>query len=86
MATGKSAIFSKDLQVFHSEDICEHVGNRIRALRLAKRWSQQILADHAELSKVHIIAVEKGRAEVGLRALQRIALALGVRVRDLIDP
>lgn len=66
--------------------ICLKVGERIRERRILKGWTQQILADHADLSKVHLIAIEKGRAEPGLLALKRIAAALGVRLRDLVDP
>jgi len=86
MATVKSTVTSDIAYICNPDDIVERVGKRIRSYRLSKRWSQQLLADHAQLSKVHIIAVEKGRAEVGLRALERIAAALGVRPRDLIDP
>lgn len=67
-------------------DVCLQVGERIHAKRISKGWSQQILADHAEISKVHLIAIEKGRAEPGLLALKRIAAALGLRLRDLVDP
>lgn len=66
--------------------VCLQVGERIRTLRVSKGWSQQFLADHADLSKVHLIAIEKGRAEPGLMALKRLALALSVRLRDLVDP
>lgn len=65
-------------------DICTRVGERIKTLRKQRGWSQQILADHAQLSKVHIIAVEKGRAELGMRALERIANALEVPAPDLL--
>lgn len=65
-------------------DICTRVGERIKTLRKQRGWSQQILADHAQLSKVHIIAVEKGRAELGVRTLERIANALEVPAPDLL--
>ena len=45
-----------------------------------------MLADHAELTREHISAVETARAEVGLRALERIAFALETPIRELIDP
>ena len=67
-------------------DICQSVGERIREYRVSKGWSQQFLADHSDLSKVHLIAIEKGRAEPGLLVLKRVATALGVRLRDLVDP
>lgn len=45
-----------------------------------------MLADHAQLTREHISAVETARSEPGLRVLERIALALEMPVRDLIDP
>lgn len=44
-----------------------------------------MLADHAELTREHISAVETARSELGLRALDRIAVALEMPIRDLID-
>ena len=66
-------------------DICIAVGKRIRTLRLRRGWTQTILADHAELTREHISAIETGRSEPGLRALERIAVALETPLRDLID-
>jgi transcriptional regulator with XRE-family HTH domain len=66
-------------------DICVWVGGRIRRLRLKRGWTQQILADHAQLAREHISAVETGRAEPGLRALERIADALEISLKNLID-
>lgn len=43
------------------------------------------MADHAELTREHISAIENARSEPGLRAMERIADALGVTLRDLID-
>ncbi len=67
-----------------ASDICVRVGRRIRALRRAKGWSQQLLADHAELERAHVSRLEQGRREAGLRALERIARALDVEVEDLV--
>jgi transcriptional regulator with XRE-family HTH domain len=65
-------------------DICVRVGNRIRKLRRAKGWSQQLLADHAELERAHLSRLEDGRKEAGLRVLERIATALDVGIEDLV--
>ena len=65
-------------------DICVRVGNRIRELRQAKGWSQQMLADHAQIERAHITRLEEGRKEAGLRVLDRIAEALGVEIEDLV--
>ena len=67
-----------------ASDICVRVGRKIRALRRAKGWSQQLLADHAELERAHLSRLEEGRREAGLRVLDRIAIALEVEVEDLV--
>lgn len=67
-----------------ASDICVRVGRRIRELRQAKGWSQQLLADHAELERAHLSRLEEGRREAGLRVLERIAIALDVEVEDLV--
>ena len=67
-----------------ASDICVRVGRKIRALRRAKGWSQQLLADHAELERAHLSRLEEGRREAGLRVLERIAIALEVGVEDLV--
>jgi transcriptional regulator with XRE-family HTH domain len=65
-------------------DICKWVGGRIRKLRTKRGWTQQILADHAELTREHISALETARSEPGLCALERIAEALEIPLKDLI--
>jgi transcriptional regulator with XRE-family HTH domain len=65
-------------------DICVRVGNKIRKLRRAKGWSQQLLADHAELERAHLSRLEDGKKEAGLRVLERIATALDVGIEDLV--
>jgi putative transcriptional regulator len=67
-----------------ASDICVRVGRKIRSLRRAKGWSQQLLADHAELERAHLSRLEDGRREAGLRVLERIAIALEVEVEDLV--
>jgi len=67
-------------------DICILVGKKIRSLRLKRGWTQQILADHAQLTRETISNAEGARYELGLRALARIAGALEVRLREIVDP
>ena len=59
-------------------DICVRVGRRIRTLRIARGWTQTMLADHAELAREHLSELERGKKEIGLRALGRVAEALDV--------
>jgi transcriptional regulator with XRE-family HTH domain len=44
-----------------------------------------MLADHAELTREHLSELENGNKEVGARALDRIATALGVSLQSFFD-
>ena len=61
-----------------SRDICQRIGKRIRDLRIERGWSQQMLADHAQLGQDHLSDLELGKKEIGVRALERITDALEV--------
>ena len=65
--------------------ICIRVGRRIAELRMAKGWSQRMLADHAGIESAHLARLELGRKEPGLLILEKIALALECRTKDLLD-
>jgi transcriptional regulator with XRE-family HTH domain len=65
-------------------DICIRLGRKIRELRRERGWRQIDLAAHAELSKTHINELEAGKREIGLRALERLANALDVKVSELM--
>ena len=47
--------------------------------------SQEALAAKAKIHRNHMGAIERGEANVTLLNMERIAKALGVKVRDLID-
>jgi transcriptional regulator with XRE-family HTH domain len=66
-------------------DICITLGRRIRILRTERGWTQQVLADHAELSREHLAELEAGNKEAGVRTVERIAKALDVKTASLLD-
>ena len=66
-------------------DICIRLGRKIRELRRKRGWRQIDLAAHAELSKTHINELEAGKREIGLRALERLADALEMKVSELMQ-
>ncbi|MGB8369320.1 MAG: helix-turn-helix domain-containing protein [Limisphaerales bacterium] len=47
--------------------------------------SQEKLAEKADLHPVYVGKIERGEQWISLHALLRVAKALGVRVRDLVD-
>jgi transcriptional regulator with XRE-family HTH domain len=65
-------------------DISIQLGKKIRELRRERGWRQIDLAAHAELSKTHVNELERGKREVGLNALERLAEALDIKISDLM--
>ncbi len=61
------------------------VGRRVKALREQRGLSQTALARRARISKMQLYRVETDRSSPVLRTLERVARALGVKVRDLLD-
>lgn len=60
------------------------VGNRVRALRKEKGWSQDVFADRSGLHRAHIGEIERGESNVTLQTLKIIADTLGCRIMDLV--
>jgi transcriptional regulator with XRE-family HTH domain len=67
-----------------AKDICVLVGERIRALRLKRGWTQTYLAVHAGVGRNYISDVELGKKEIGLRNLYLLAQSLDVRLEILV--
>jgi transcriptional regulator with XRE-family HTH domain len=61
------------------------IGETIRKYRKVNKLSQEKLAERADLHPVYFGQVERGEQTVSIYALLRIAKALGVRVRDLVN-
>lgn len=57
----------------------------VRAKRKEAGFSQEKLAEKADLSTVFISRIERGKESPSVDNLVKIAKALGVQVRDLVD-
>ena len=66
-------------------DLLSRIGGRIRASRLDAGMNQAELASGAGLDRTYIGAGERGRQNVTMAALLRLADALGVSIDDLIS-
>jgi len=61
------------------------LGENIRSHRKRMDFSQEALAERAELHPKYLSEVERGGKTISVDALGRIAKALSVSVRDLFD-
>lgn len=61
------------------------VGANIRALRQKREMSQEELADRAGIHRTQLAAVERGRRNMTLKSLDRLAAALEVEASDLLQ-
>ncbi|MGA9779613.1 MAG: helix-turn-helix transcriptional regulator [Verrucomicrobiia bacterium] len=61
------------------------LGKRIRFYRKLNKFTQEKLAEKAELAPSYISDVERGRENISLDSIQRIAKAFGVHLRDLFE-
>lgn len=64
--------------------ILHRVGENVKSLRTAHGWSQQELADSAGLDRTYLSAVERGRQNLTLGAMKKLADALGSPITDLM--
>jgi transcriptional regulator with XRE-family HTH domain len=58
---------------------------RIRALRHKKGWSQERLAEEADMHRTYLAGIERGLRNPSLRNLTKIARALGVTMAELFS-
>ena len=61
----------------------QRFGSRIRELRMMREISQEELAWRCQLSKNYVSDVERGKRNVCLKAIEKFAKGLNVRVEDL---
>lgn len=59
------------------------MSNRLRVLRAEKGWSQQDLAQHLEVSRQSVNAIETGRYDPSLPLAFRIADLFGLPIEAI---
>lgn len=65
-------------------DIKLQFGMRLKYLREQKGWSQETLALHSEVNKNYISDLENGRRNPTLVVMDRLAIALGITLSELL--
>lgn len=60
--------------------------NRLRVLRAERDWTQATLADHLEVSRQTINAIETGKYDPALPLAFKIARLFGLSIEDVFTP
>ena len=63
-------------------DIRVKIGKRIKELRSAKGYSQEVCADLAGVDRTYINSVENGRRNISIVNIEKIAKALGCSLQE----
>lgn len=69
----------------HNDDFLIWFGCRVRMLRQKLRLSQEELAQRANIDRTYIGGVERGERNLSLLNIKRLADALGITAKDLLD-
>ncbi|CAH8281998.1 DNA-binding XRE family transcriptional regulator [Mariniflexile fucanivorans] len=66
-------------------EIKSKIGNRIKELREIKQMSQKDLAYSADLDRSYIASVENGKRNISIVNIEKIAVALGVSLKEFFN-
>ena len=66
------------------EDIKIRFGRRLRELRLEKGWSQETLANLAEIDRTYIPGIESGKRNVSIVILEKLSRSFEINISDLL--
>ena len=69
-----------------SNDLRAVLAYNLKALRIAKGWSQEYLANECALDRTYVSAVERCHWNVSLSNIERFTAALGVEAWELLKP
>ena len=61
-------------------------GRRVKALRVERGWTQEQMAEYADLSSDGVRRLEYGQYNPSLATLKKVAKGLGIPIGVLIDP
>ncbi len=60
------------------------VGQQVRLMRQRRGWSQEVLAELADLHRSYVGAVERGEHNIGIDSVERLAQALEITICRLV--
>jgi transcriptional regulator with XRE-family HTH domain len=62
-----------------------NLAKNLRAARVEKGWSQDVLAERTASDRTYVSDLERGLRNPSLKVVARFAYALGVKIGDLCD-
>ena len=65
--------------------LSKHFGNAVRQFREERGWSQEMLAEQADLNRSYVGELERGQAIASLITLEKLASAFGVSLSHLLS-
>ncbi len=68
-----------------AEDIYQSIGKNIRGARGQRGWTQEQLAEKANIHPAFLGQIERGIKKPSLKTLKQVADALGLKAGDLLD-
>ncbi len=71
--------------VMGTNNLDKKIGLKIKLERTKRGWSQEKLAELSALSKNSIGIIERGESSPSITTLEKIALAFGIPLPDLVD-
>jgi len=77
--------YSLHFATFVNMDVKLKFGLKIKELRKFKGLSQEKLANLAEIDRTYLPTIEKGERNVSITVIEKLANALGVKIKDLFD-
>lgn len=60
--------------------------NRLRVLRAERQWSQAVLAEHLQVSRQTVNAIETGKYDPALPLAFKMAQLFELRIEEIFDP
>ena len=68
-----------------SKNILEIFGGNVQKYRKKKQVSQEKLAELADVHRTYVGMIERAEKNITLRNMEKIANALGVGIKDLLE-
>ena len=67
------------------DPLLRSLGARVRQCREQRQWTQERLAERAELDRSYIAGIEAGLRNPSIKAISKIARALDLSLSELLE-